>query len=250
MARTLFRRTPLRKRTASITACADVYPDSSSTAAQTHVHPNSLSWSLGAGTCVPMTDPAPPTLRVLPTLNLLPHGRLGPPDRPLTRQEHIARYERRGLAACLAIGADPCALRIGEHGSLIGGPDKPLSVSNLDCPPEYRPPWNPLPLSRFTHRRARTPLPGGRPTTSRYSPLSSGTPGRIPKPAEHCRTRPRHSLLRDPEARRDRLAPYLRRPPRIPTLNSQRMDPEGSPVDHASEQLPCHAWSALRLPHC
>ena len=110
-----------------------------------------------------MTDPAPPTLRILPTLNLLPHGRLGPPDRPLTREEHIARYERRGLAACLAIGADPCALRIGEHGSLIGGPDKPLSASNLDCPPEYRPPWNPLPLSWFTHRRARSPLPGGPP---------------------------------------------------------------------------------------
>ena len=85
------------------------------------------------------------------------------PGRPFTREEHIARHERRSVAACLAAGGDPRAEGLGEHGSLIGGSDKPLSTSNLDCPPEYRPPWSPLPLTWFMHRRARTPLPGGPP---------------------------------------------------------------------------------------
>ncbi len=89
-----------------------------------------------------------------------------PPDdlhRPLTREEHIARHERRALDACRLDGSDPRVFHIGEHGSLIGGPDKPLSFSNLDCPPEYRAGRLPLPLSWFTHPGARTPPPGGIP---------------------------------------------------------------------------------------
>ncbi|MDE3261410.1 MAG: hypothetical protein OYL41_05415 [Acidobacteriota bacterium] len=89
-----------------------------------------------------------------------------PPDgerRLPTREEHIARRERRALDACHHDGSDPRAFAIGEHGSLIGGPDKPLSFSNLDCPPEYRAGRVPLPLSWFTHPSARTPPPGGPP---------------------------------------------------------------------------------------
>lgn len=97
----------------------------------------------------------------------LRHAYFHPPaderDRPLTREEHIARYERRALDACREHGSDPRHLHIGEFGSLIGGPDKPLSFSNLDCPPEYRASRSPLPLSWFTHPNARTPAPGGPP---------------------------------------------------------------------------------------
>ncbi len=85
------------------------------------------------------------------------------PGRLLTREEHIARHERRVVAAWLAGGGDPGAAGLGEHGSLIGGPDKPLRTSNLDCPPEYRAARIPLPLSWFTHPEARTPPPGGAP---------------------------------------------------------------------------------------
>lgn len=75
-------------------------------------------------------------------------------DRPSTREEHIARHERRSVAACLAAGGDPRAEGLGEHGSLIGGPEKPLRTSNTAERLEYRGPWTPLPLSWFTHPRA------------------------------------------------------------------------------------------------
>ena len=75
-------------------------------------------------------------------------------DRPLTREEHIARHERHSVAACVAAGGDPRAAGLGEHGSLIGGPEKPLRTSNTAQRLEYAGPWNPLPLSWFTHPRA------------------------------------------------------------------------------------------------
>lgn len=84
-------------------------------------------------------------------------------DRPLTREEHIASHEQRAVTACLAAGGDPRAQGLGEHGSLIGGPGKPLQTSITDQRLEYAAPWSPLPLTWFTHARAITPRPGGPP---------------------------------------------------------------------------------------
>ena len=85
-------------------------------------------------------------------------------DRPLTREEHIARRERDAVEACVAAGGDPRAEGLGEHGSLIGGPDKPLRTSITAQRLEYAGPWTPLPLVWFTHPRATMRRPGHPPT--------------------------------------------------------------------------------------
>lgn len=81
-----------------------------------------------------------------------------PPDHILTREEHIALHERRAVSACLASGGDPRVQGLGEHGSLIGGPGKPLRVSHFHSRPEYAGPWTPLPLPWFSRPAARKPL--------------------------------------------------------------------------------------------
>ena len=45
-----------------------------------------------------------------------------------TMEEQLAEAERRLVRLCIEDGGDPVAEALGEHGSLIGGPDKPLQL--------------------------------------------------------------------------------------------------------------------------
>ena len=45
-----------------------------------------------------------------------------------TREEQLAEAERELTRLCLANGGDPVAEGLGEHGSLIGGRNKPLRL--------------------------------------------------------------------------------------------------------------------------
>ncbi len=101
-----------------------------------------------------------------------------PPDehlRPATREEHIARQERNAVRRCLAAGRDPRAEGLGEHGSLIGGPGKPLRFASHDAKLEYAPPWTPLPLSWFSYPRALVRPPGRPPADHPLLTLLIGT---------------------------------------------------------------------------
>jgi len=80
-----------------------------------------------------------------------------PPDDPeqaLTREELYARYERRRVEACLRRGGDPRREGLGEHGSLIGGAGKPLTVFGVR--PERAGRLRPLPLAWFDYPLARS----------------------------------------------------------------------------------------------
>ena len=80
-----------------------------------------------------------------------------PPDDPgrvLTREELYARYERRRVEGCLRRGGDPVLEGLGEHGSLIGGPDKPLTAFGVR--PERAGRLQPLPLAWFDYPQARS----------------------------------------------------------------------------------------------
>ena len=83
------------------------------------------------------------------------------PERVLTREELYARYERRRVEGCLRRGGDPRREGLGEHGSLIGGPGKPLTAFGVR--PERAGRLRPLPLAWFDHPRTRSasPPPGG-----------------------------------------------------------------------------------------
>ena len=76
------------------------------------------------------------------------------PERVPTREELYARYERRRVEACLRSGSDPRKAGLGEHGSLIGGAGKPLSMSSVR--PERAVHLRPLPLAWFDNPRARS----------------------------------------------------------------------------------------------
>ena len=77
------------------------------------------------------------------------------PDRLPSREELYAREERRAVERCLLSGGDPRTAGLGEHGSLIGGPRKPLRRFTWD--PEFAPrSRDPLPLSWFDNPRARS----------------------------------------------------------------------------------------------
>jgi len=80
------------------------------------------------------------------------------PEREPTREELWARAERRAVEACVRWGGDPKAQGLGEHGSLIGGPGKPLRC--LTWRPEQSLLRSPLPLTWFD-----TPLARRRPPT-------------------------------------------------------------------------------------
>ena len=82
------------------------------------------------------------------------------PGRALTREELYARYERRRVEGCLLRGRDPRREGLGEHGSLMGGPDKPLTAFGVR--PERAGRLQPLPLAWFDYPRARfaSPPPG------------------------------------------------------------------------------------------
>ena len=83
------------------------------------------------------------------------------PERAPTREELYARYERRRVEACLRSGGDPREAGLGEHGSLIGGAGKPLSMSSVRQ--ERAVHLRPLPLAWFDNPRAcsAVPPPGG-----------------------------------------------------------------------------------------
>lgn len=85
----------------------------------------------------------------------------GDPERALTREELYARYERRRVEGCLRRGGDPRREGLGEHGSLVGGEDKPLTAFGVR--PERAGRLQPLPLAWFDYPRARFahPPPGG-----------------------------------------------------------------------------------------
>ena len=89
------------------------------------------------------------------------HAYLNPPpddpERVLTREELYARYERRRVEGCLRRGGDPSGEGLGEHGSLIGGSDKPLTAFGVR--PERAGRLQPLPLAWFDYPRARSSHP-------------------------------------------------------------------------------------------
>lgn len=83
-----------------------------------------------------------------------------PPDDPeheSTPEELWAAAERQAVEECLRRAGDPRVEGLGEHGSLIGGPDKPARCFGFN--PEKRLPRNPLPLRCFDHPRARATPP-------------------------------------------------------------------------------------------
>ena len=87
-----------------------------------------------------------------------------PPPDPLSvpsDEELIARYERRRYDRCILRLGDPVAEGLGPHGSMIGGPGKPITVHYERA--ERTTPLVPLPLSWWDHPRARLCLrpPGG-----------------------------------------------------------------------------------------
>ena len=122
-----------------------------------------------------------PTRRARPgTRSCRRSDRLLPPAgdehaRPATREEHIARRGRNAVAACLADGGDPRAEGLGEHGSLVGGVDKPIRHANHSTKLEYAQPWTPLSLSWFSCPKAMTPPPGGPPADHPLLDLLIGT---------------------------------------------------------------------------
>ena len=87
-----------------------------------------------------------------------------PPDpgRIPTREELTARFERDRVEQCLLRGGDPRAEGLGPHGSLVGGPGKPLTVHHVR--PEFHAKLRPLPLAWFDRPRCHTRNypPGGR----------------------------------------------------------------------------------------
>ena len=68
-----------------------------------------------------------------------------------TREERLAAYERRLVGDYVAAGEDPAAHGIGEHGSLIGGPDKPLRIIRGPIDAAAVVPASPMPLAWFEH---------------------------------------------------------------------------------------------------
>ena len=88
-----------------------------------------------------------------------------PPLDPLSipsDEELIARYERRCYEDCILRMGDPVAEALGPHGSMIGGPGKPITVHYERA--ERTTPLRPLPLSWWDYPRARRRIlpPGGR----------------------------------------------------------------------------------------
>lgn len=76
-----------------------------------------------------------------------------PPDRLPTREEVLAEHQRICLQVSTDLGVDPTTRAIGEHGSLIGGPGKPLTV--IGRPVERLLRLEPVPLEWFDYPQAR-----------------------------------------------------------------------------------------------
>lgn len=78
-------------------------------------------------------------------------------SRVTTLEELYARYERRRVEECLLRGGRPRDEGLGEHGSLIGGRGKPLTV--FPVRPDRALRQNPLPLAWFDSPLARSAPP-------------------------------------------------------------------------------------------
>ena len=83
-------------------------------------------------------------------------------DRVPTSEELYAQYERRRVEECIRRGGRPDTEGLGEHGSLIGGPGKPLTV--FPVRPDRALPQDPLPLAWFDSPLARSAPPYPRTT--------------------------------------------------------------------------------------
>ena len=93
-----------------------------------------------------------------------------PPDalRVPSDEELIARYERRHFESCILRLGDPVAEGLGPHGSMIGGPGKPITIHCERA--ERTTPLDPLPLSWWDYPRARLRVlpPGGQQVAYSY----------------------------------------------------------------------------------
>ena len=78
-------------------------------------------------------------------------------ERIPTLEELYARYERRRVEECILRGGRPQDEGLGEHGSLIGGPGKPLTV--FPVRPDRALPQEPLPPAWFDSPLARSASP-------------------------------------------------------------------------------------------
>ena len=82
-----------------------------------------------------------------------------PPHHVPTREEILAEHQRICLQVTDDLGVDPSATAVGEHGSLIGGSGKPLTVIARPIGRLLR--LEPMPLEWFDHPRARRTWNGG-----------------------------------------------------------------------------------------
>lgn len=120
------------------------------------------------------------------------HAYFHPPPEGLfrdvpTHEERLAEGERTLVRLCVEAGGDPVAEGLGEHGALIGGPDKPMRLLTGARPledyarPRLAPPgWFDTPRGRATsgrrdpdHRRLRAAIAShmaGTPAQSRPTP--------------------------------------------------------------------------------
>ncbi len=76
-----------------------------------------------------------------------------PPDHLPTQEELLAEHERIRLRCRIDLGLDPASEGVGEHGSLIGGPGKPLTI--LHRPVERLLRLEPMPLEWFDYAQAQ-----------------------------------------------------------------------------------------------
>ena len=76
-----------------------------------------------------------------------------PSDHLPTPEEVLAEHQRICVQCTIDLGLDPGARAIGEHGSLIGGPGKPLTL--IARPVERLLRLKPMPLEWFDYPQAR-----------------------------------------------------------------------------------------------
>ena len=113
-----------------------------------------------------------------------------PPRDPISvpsDEELIARHERQRYESCILRLGDPVAEGLGPHGSMIGGPGKPVTIHHERI--ERTAPLRPLPLAWWDHPQARRRIlpPGGRDEAMAYlgdllGLHMAGVPGRPSAP--------------------------------------------------------------------
>ncbi len=139
-------------------------------------------------------------------------------------EELIARYERLRVEQCIVRGGDPVAEGLGPHGSMIGGPGKPVTIH----------PWraerttllDPLPLSWWAYPRAQLRIlpPGGEQAAHAFlSDLSGLHLAGVPNPPSGPRLARMFRSADPSRADRAMLRPLLGAvpPPRFKRLRTQ-----------------------------